>query len=682
MPEKILVTSALPYANGPIHLGHLAGAYLPADIFVRYHRLKGSDVIYICGSDEHGVPIMLRARKEGVAPQKIVDRYHELNKKSFADFGMSFDYYGRTSAAIHHQTSQDFFRTLAEKDEFILKKEEQLFDPQAEIFLADRFVHGTCPVCGYEDAYGDQCEKCGSSLSPKELINPRSAITNAQPVLKKTTHWYLPLSKYQKMLENWIAEHPEWKPNALGQVRSWFNSGLKDRAVTRDLPWGVAVPQDVAEKYGVDAKGKVLYVWFDAPIGYISATKEWALAQKQPQLWTKYWKQPDTRLIHFIGKDNIVFHCIIFPAMLKVHGGFVMPDNVPANEFLNLEGNKLSTSRNYAVWLDDYLQKFEADSLRYVLASNLPEARDTDFSWKDFQARHNNELADILGNFVNRTLTFANKYFSGKVPQRHAPDKLDEELIKRLRKTPQRLGHLINTFQFKAYVREFMDLTRFANKYFNDKEPWKTRRINPESCATTINLCLQTVYSLSVLSSPLLPFSSQKILDMLQIKDKSNWDAAAELHLNSGHSLGRPQILFKKIEDDLIETEIEKLQSALAQTAPALSKPDNNLIDIETFARVKLRVAEIISAERVAGADKLLKLQVHLGNEKRQLVAGLAKQYSPQKLVGKKVILVANLKPAILRGIESQGMLLAAASGEQLTLLTVMEDIPAGSSIR
>ncbi len=423
--KRYMLTSALPYANGPIHLGHLAGAYLPGDIYARYCRLKKRDVLYICGSDEHGVPIMLRAREEGVSPQDIVDRYHAIIKNSFEKFGMSFDYYGRTSSPVHHETSQDFFRILAEKNIFVLKTEEQLYDPEAKMFLADRFVRGTCPICGYEDAYGDQCEKCGSSLSPADLIHPRSAITNAKPVLKKTTHWYLPLAEFQPKLEEWIGTHPEWRPNVLGQIRSWFQSGLKDRAVTRDLPWGVPVPKDVAQNARVDASGKVLYVWFDAPIGYVSATKEWAIQQGDPEKWKPYWQDPDTRLIHFIGKDNIVFHCLIFPTVLMGYGEYVLPYNVPANEFLNLEGHKLSTSRNYAVWLDDYLEKFEPDSLRYSLAINMPETRDADFSWSDFQARHNNELADILGNFVNRTFTFLKRYFDGKLPGRGELDELD-----------------------------------------------------------------------------------------------------------------------------------------------------------------------------------------------------------------------------------------------------------------
>lgn len=682
MPEKILVTSALPYANGLIHLGHLAGAYLPADIFVRYHRLKGSDVVYICGSDEHGVPIMLRARAEGVSPQEIVDRYHELNKKSFAGFGISFDYYGRTSSTEHYKTSRDFFRTLANKNEFILKKEKQLYDPEAKMFLADRFIRGTCPACAYEEAYGDQCESCGTSLSPSDLKNPRSAITNAKPVLKETTHWYLPLAAYQKKLEKWIATHPEWKQNVLGQIHSWFNDGLNDRAVTRDLPWGVAVPEDIAEKEEQDAAGKVLYVWFDAPIGYISATKEWAKLKGDSTLWKEYWQNNDTRLVHFIGKDNIVFHCIIFPAMLMAHGDYVLPENVPANEFLNLEGNKLSTSRNYAVWLDDYLSKFEADSLRYVLASNFPESRDTDFSWKDFQARHNNELADILGNFVNRTIIFTHKYFNSRVPGTGSLNELDKELIGKLEKAPDKLGSYIDRYQFKNYIRELMDLARFANKYFNDKEPWKTRKADPQNCATTINLCLQTVLRLSVLTEPLLPFTARKIWHIFNAPETQSWEASGVFHLDEGSKINPAEILFTKIEDDAIEREMDSLQQALA---PAADQTQNEkqagLIDIETFAKIDLRVAEILEAEPVKKTNKLLKLRVRIGSEERRIIAGIAQHCKPEQLPGKKVIVVYNLKPVELRGEKSEGMLLAASDESELTLLTVLDDIPSGSKI-
>lgn len=683
LSERILVTSALPYANGPIHLGHLAGAYLPADIFVRYHRLKGTDIVFICGSDEHGVPIMIKARNENKSPQQIVDHFHEINKRSFEAVGIAFDYYGRTSSAIHHQTSQDFFRTLDRKGAFILKNEEQLFDPEANIFLADRFVKGTCPICGYENAYGDQCESCGSSLSPKELINPRSAITNARPVLKETTHWYLPLGNYQKRLESWIASHPEWKSNVLGQVQSWFNEGLKDRAVTRDLPWGVPVPAEVAEQNKVDAQGKVLYVWFDAPIGYISATKEWALMKGDENLWKEYWQKKDTRLVHFIGKDNIVFHCLIFPAMLMLHGDYVLPDNVPANEFLNLEGNKLSTSRNYAVWLDDYLQKFEPDSLRYALAANLPETKDADFSWKEFQARHNNELADILGNFINRTITFAHKYFAGKVPPLGPLNAADKQFIEKIKSAPDHLGKLIDQYQLRFYVRDLMDLVRDANKYFNDQEPWATHKSAPQQCATTINLSLQMVYNLSILAEPLIPFSTKKIRQMLNDNQAVSWQRAGQLNCREGNALNQAQILFSKIEDDVIAAEIRRLQNAAGQggQTPSAQPDQSPLINIETFARIDLRVAQVLKAEPVKKSDRLLKLQIDLGDNQRQIIAGIAKAYRPEQLIGKKIIVVANLAPATLRGERSEGMLLAAAGEARLSLLTVMDDIPNGSKI-
>ncbi len=685
--KKILVTSALPYANGPIHLGHLAGAYLPADIFVRYCRLNQLEVVFICGSDEHGVPIMLRARGEGITPQGVVDRFHEMNKKSFASFGMSFDYYGRTSAKIHHQTSQEFFKTLAEKNVFILKEEEQLFDPEAKIFLADRFIRGTCPCCSYEDAYGDQCEKCGTSLSPKDLINPRSAITNAEPILKNTAHWYLPLEKYQGQLESWINTHSDWKSNVLGQIKSWLNDGLKDRAVTRDLSWGISIPEEVSAANNIDASGKVLYVWFEAPIGYISATKEWALEKGEPDLWKAYWQDRTTRLIHFIGKDNIVFHCLIFPAILMLHGDYVLPENVPANEFLNLEGNKFSTSRNYAVWLDDYLAKFEPDSLRYVLAGNLPETRDADFSWKDFQARHNNELADTLGNFVNRTITFAHNYFSGKVPILGALDESDQELIQQIKATAQRAGELIENYQFKAYVREFMDLARFANKYFNDKEPWQTRKKNPNICATTINLCLQTALSLAIIGEPVLPFTSRKIWKLLNLDHEPHWSEADKLLLKAGDKIKEPEILFAKIEDSVIEQEISRLKTdANTQIKKNnLNEPKDSQMEriaFETFKKMELRVATVVQAEKVEKADKLLKLQIDLGTEKRQIVAGIALFYSPEEMVGKQIIVVANLDPATIRGVESNGMLLAASDETgKLSLLVPEKEMPAGSKI-
>ncbi len=680
--KRFLVTSGLPYANGPIHLGHLAGAYLPADIFVRYHRLKGNDIVFICGSDEHGVPIMLRARAENKSPQEIADFYHEKNKASFAAFGISFDYYGRTSSPVHFKTSQEMFRKMAEKDIFILKTDKQLYDPEAKLFLADRFIIGTCPSCGYTDAYGDQCEKCGSSLSPTDLIGPRSAITDAKPVLKESTHWYLPLADSQKALEQWIGTHPEWKTNVLGQIRSWFSEGLKDRSVTRDLTWGVPVPEDVAKSQNVEASGKVLYVWFDAPIGYISATKEWAQEQGNPDRWKKYWQQDDTKLIHFVGKDNIVFHCLIFPAMLMAHGDFVLPENVPANEFLNLEGDKLSTSRNYAVWLDDYLKIFDPDPLRYCLANILPETKDADFSWKDFQARFNNELADILGNFINRTLTFIHKNFNGQVPDKGKLDSSDKELKKLLSESPQKVGHYIDNFQLRQGVREAMDVARFANKYFNDKMPWKTIKSEPEKCATTLSLCIETIKTLSVILEPVIPFTAEKIKKLINLPDSkeiNEWDSSGEFSLPSGHRLNKPEILFAKIEDDIIEKEIEKLKGP-AKPAENV-QTEENLITFDEFSKIDLRVAEVVKAERIPKTDKLMKIQIKIGKENRQIVAGIAEHYEIDQIIGKRIIVVANLESTKIRNEISNGMLLTANDNGQLTLLTTIDDIESGAKI-
>ena len=683
--KKYLITSALPYANGPIHLGHLAGAYLPADIYARYCRLKKRDIIYICGSDEHGVPIMIRARKEGVSPQEIVDRYHEMNEKSFARFGMSFDYYGRTSSPVHREVSQDFFRNLAGKKLFTLKTDEQLYDPKAKMFLADRFVRGTCPVCNYEDAYGDQCEKCGSSLSPSDLINPRSAITNEKPILKESTHWYLPLANFQEKLEKWIGTHPEWRPNVLGQIKSWFSHGLKDRAMTRDLSWGVPVPEEIAKTEGVDPTGKVLYVWFDAPIGYISATKEWGEKMNKPDLWKEYWMDPEnTQLIHFIGKDNIVFHCIIFPALLMAHGGYVLPENVPANEFLNIKGLKFSTSRGFALWVDEFLETYPADSLRYSLSINMPETRDADFSWEEFQAKHNNELADILGNFINRAFTFVRNYYDGQIPARGDLDDLDRELIDKLKSGRDSIGNLIDQFQFKEATKQFMDVVRFANKYFNDQEPWKTRRENADKCATTLNLCLQAAYSLTIMMHPILPFTSQKIWKMLQLEgqvEESQWDRISELVLENGHALGEIEILFEKIPDKIIKKEIERLQQMQQETPEKQKQEEPKYLSIDDFKKVELKSAKVTAAERVEGADKLLKLQIEVGAEKRQLVAGIAQHYTPEELIGKTIIIVANLQPAKIRGVESQGMLLAVNDGNTLSLLTSDKNVDSGKPV-
>ena len=658
--KRILVTAALPYANGPIHLGHLAGAYLPADIYVRYQRLKGRDVLYICGSDEHGVPITITAEKEGITPQQVVDKYHYMNKESFERFGMSFDNYSRTSLPLHHQTAQEFFLELYKKGILKEKTTKQLYCEKDRMFLADRYVEGICPVCGSPGARGDQCEKCGSWLEQTDLIEPKCKICGSTPVIRDTSHWYLPLGEFQKKLEEWMGTKTDWKENVKHYVYSWFKEGLQDRAVTRDLHWGVKVPIPEAE-------GKVIYVWFDALLGYISSTKEWAQKIGQPEKWREYWQDPDTRLIHFIGKDNIVFHCIVFPAMLMAWNEgrsdeiYVLPDNVPANEFLNLEGKKLSTSRNYAVWLNEYLEKFEPDPLRYALASILPETKDTDFSWKEFQARNNNELADILGNFVNRTLTFAKKNFDNRVPERFELEEIDKELIAKLKEHVDKIANNYENFRIRDGVFETMNLARFANKYFNDTEPWRMIKENPRRASTTINLCLQLVRALAILFEPVLPFSSRKIWEMLNLKDdivKAGWDSAAELLLEAGHQLGEPKILFRKIEDAEIEDEIRKLKIASGEIVEEKIefKPQ---IDIKDFEKIDLRVAEVIECERVKNSEKLLKLKVKIGREERQIVAGIGKHYKPEELIGKRVVVVANLKPAKLMGIESQGMLLA-----------------------
>ena len=680
--KRILVTSALPYANGPIHLGHLAGAYLPADIYVRYQRLKKRDVVYICGSDEHGVPITIAAEKKGVSPQAIVDEFHARNKEAFAKFGMSFDYYGRTSSPVHHQTSQEFFLTLFHKGVFKKKSEKQLYDAKAAMFLPDRYVRGECPSCGFDGAYGDQCEKCGSSLSPTELKNPKSALTGETPELRETEHWYIPLGDFQKQVETWIAGKKGWKSNVLGQVKSWLTEGLSDRAVSRDLSWGVKVPLPEAE-------GKVLYVWFDAPIGYISATKEWAAQQGDPELWKTYWQRDDTQLVHFIGKDNIVFHCIMFPAMLMAHGDYVLPDNVPANEFLNLEGAKLSTSRNYAVWLDDYAAKFEIDPLRYYLAATAPEIKDSDFVWSEFLQRNNSELADILGNFINRTLTFVAKQFGGAVPARGELDDLDRDMLKTLADAPGVIGAAVEHFELRRAVSLLIDTARAANKYFNDQAPWSSVRNNPTKCATTMNICLNACKTLAVLMEPVLPFSAEKLWRMLGLDGdvhQQAWDDCAA-PLPDGHKLGEPAILFRKMEDSEIQPEIERLKKAQAALAGAVEqesdKPVVPTITIEQFAQVQLRVATVLAAERVPKADKLLKLQIQIGEEKRQIVAGIALHYGPEQLIGKKIIVVANLQPATIRGLESRGMLLAAQDDAgNFTLLGLDRDVADGARIK
>ncbi|MBI5809055.1 MAG: methionine--tRNA ligase [Ignavibacteriales bacterium] len=677
--EKVLVTSALPYANGKIHLGHLSGAYLPADIYVRYKRLNGDDIVYICGSDEHGVPITITADKEKVTPKEIIDRYHEANKNAFEKFGMSFDIYSRTSLPIHHQTAQEFFKCFYDQGLLVEKKSLQFYDEKVKMFLPDRYVEGTCPRCGNEEARSDECEKCGSLYDPSELKNPKSKITGETPILKETSHYFFPLGKYQKRLEEYIAEMSEkygWKENVLQYCRGWFNDGLKDRAVTRDLDWGVKVPLD-----GV--QNKVLYVWFEAVLGYISATKELSLQKGNADFWKNYWQDEKTKYIAFIGKDNVVFHTIIFPAMLMAWNDaredkFVLPQNVPANEFLNFEGKKFSKSRGWGIDVDEFLELFPADLLRYTLAANLPENKDTDFYWKEFQARTNGELADILGNFINRTLTFTFKHFDGKVPQRNKLEKIDEEMLSLLKEAPAKISDLLERFKIKDAVFEMLNVARAGNKYFNDSEPWKTSKSDKEKCATTINICLNAIYTLAEIFEPVIPFTSKKIFEMLNAKP-TEWQKCGEANLPVGQKLNDPQILFNKIEDKIIDEQINKLPKVEEQPKELVEE-----ISIDEFKKVKLRVAQIIAAENVKKSDKLLKLQIDLGNEKRQLVAGIAKSYSPEELIGKKILVVANLKPAKLFGIESQGMVLALDTNEEgkVKLIEIDQSIELGKTAK
>lgn len=677
--EKVLVTSALPYANGKIHLGHLSGAYLPADIYVRYKRLNGDDIVYICGSDEHGVPITITADKEKVTPKEIIDRYHEANKNAFEKFGMSFDIYSRTSLPIHHQTAQEFFKCFYDQGLLVEKKSLQFYDEKVKMFLPDRYVEGTCPRCGNEEARSDECEKCGSLYDPSELKNPKSKITGETPILKETSHYFFPLGKYQKRLEEYIAEMSEkygWKENVLQYCRGWFNDGLKDRAVTRDLDWGVKVPLD-----GV--QNKVLYVWFEAVLGYISATKELSFQKGNPDFWKNYWQDEKTKYIAFIGKDNVVFHTIIFPAMLMAWNDaredkFVLPQNVPANEFLNFEGKKFSKSRGWGIDVDEFLELFPADLLRYTLAANLPENKDTDFYWKEFQARTNGELADILGNFINRTLTFTFKHFDGKVPQRNKLEKIDEEMLSLLKEAPAKISDLLERFKIKDAVFEMLNVARAGNKYFNDSEPWKTSKSDKEKCATTINICLNAIYTLAEIFEPVIPFTSKKIFEMLNAKP-TEWQKCGEANIPVGQKLNDPQILFNKIEDKIIDEQINKLPKVEEQPKELVEE-----ISIDEFKKVKLRVAQIIAAENVKKSDKLLKLQIDLGNEKRQLVAGIAKSYSPEELIGKKILVVANLKPAKLFGIESQGMVLALDTNEEskVKLIEIDQSIELGKTAK
>lgn len=674
MSKRTLVTSALPYANGPIHLGHLAGAYLPADLYVRYKRLTGEDILYICGSDEHGVPITIAAEEEGVDPQDIVDKFHNRNKEVFDDIGISFDYYGRTSSQVHHKTSQQFFTKLYEDGVFIQKTEEQLYDPKAEMFLPDRYVKGTCPNCGYEEAYGDQCESCGTSLSPTELINPKSAITGDTPETRKTKHWYLPLGDFQEKLENWIESRENWKPNVEGQVKSWLDDGLADRAVTRDLTWGVPVPLD-------DTEGKVLYVWFDAPIGYISATKEWAEQKGDPDRWKTYWQDEETDLIHFIGKDNIVFHCIMFPAVLMAYGKYVLPKNVPANEFLNLEGKKLSTSRGWAVWLEDYLEDFEADLLRYVLGTILPETKDSDFSWEDFQNKVNSELADILGNFVFRTTSFTHKYLDGMVPELSNLSDRDRETLAQIGVQKEKIAAAYEQFKLREAIIETMKLARIGNKYFTDMEPWKSRKENIEKCGNTLHICLQITAAISILFDPVLPNKMARLRKELNLGGDVEWNRIDSAILKSGDNIEKGEILFTKIEDEQVEEQLQKLEKSSNENVPEdRYEPLKKNMEFDDFIKIDLRAAEIVEAASIEKADKLLKLTVDLGFEQRIIVSGIANDFSADDIVGQKVCVVANLAPKKLMDVESNGMILMAEE-EDGSLKFVETDAKPGSVI-
>ena len=661
--KRTLVTAALPYANGGVHIGHLAGVYVPADIYVRYLRLKKKDVLFICGSDEHGVPITLRAKKEGCTPQDVCDRFHALIKKSFADFGISFDIYSRTTSKIHAETASAFFRTLYDKGVFVEKESEQYYDEEAKTFLADRYITGECPHCHFPKAYGDQCEHCGSTLSPNELINPKSAVSGSKPVLKKTKHWYLPLDKYQPWLEKWILEdHKEWRPNVYGQCKSWIDMGLQPRAVSRDLDWGIPVPVEGAE-------GKVLYVWFDAPIGYISNTKELR------DDWETWWKDPSTRLVHFIGKDNIVFHCIVFPTMLKAEGSYILPDNVPANEFLNLEDDKISTSRNWAVWLDEYLVDFpgKQDVLRYVLTANAPETKDNNFTWKDFQARNNNELVAVYGNFVNRALVLTDKYYGGVVPEQGEITDYDRQTISEFTGVKADVEKLLDEFRFRDAQKEAMNLARIGNKYLADSEPWKLQKTDPKRVETILNLSLQLVANLAIAFEPFLPFSSKKLRHMLNMEEFDWNDLGSTTLIAAGHKINKPELLFEKIDDAPIQAQVDKLLATKAANEAAGRKAEPQKADMpfENFEKMDLRVGTVKECVKVEKSDKLLRFVIDDGLETRTIVSGIAKFYKPEELVGKQVCFIANLPPRKLRGIESQGMILSAENPDgTLSLLT------------
>ena len=724
--KRTLVTCALPYANGPVHIGHLAGVYVPADIYVRYLRMKGEDVLFICGSDEHGVPITIKARKEGCTPQDVVDRYHNIIKKSFEGFGINFDIYSRTSSRIHSEVASEFFRKMYDEGKFIEKESEQYFDTEANTFLADRYIVGTCPKCGNEGAYGDQCEKCGSTLSPDELLNPHSALSGSTPVKKKTKHWYLPLDRYEPWLKEWILNgHKEWRTNVYGQCKSWIDGGLQPRAVSRDLDWGVPVPVDGAE-------GKVLYVWFDAPIGYISNTKELL-----PQSWEKWWKSEDTRLVHFIGKDNIVFHCIVFPSMLKAYGDFILPDNVPANEFLNLEGNKISTSKNWAVWLNEYLEQFpgQEDVLRYVLCANAPETKDNDFTWKDFQARNNSELVAILGNFVNRAVVLTHKYFGGKVPADLRPEAVDKETLAQIPAMKKAVEENLENYKFREALKEAMNIARLGNKYLTDTEPWKVAKTDMDRTASILNVSLQICADLAIVFEPFLPFSAGKLRDILNVglvagtdhrcgeegtcgenvfkpgegaalhtvschsgqagaEQKSvpvlSWeDLGRESVLPAGHQLGEAVLLFSKIEDSVVEAQVKRLEDTKKANEAAAAEASAHTVDpqkaecsFEDFEKMDIRTATVLEAERVPKTDKLLKLTIDTGIDKRVIVSGIAEYYTPEQMVGKQICILANLAPRKIRGIESKGMILMARQNDgKMRFITPQETLSNGAAI-
>jgi len=674
-PERHLITSALPYANGPIHIGHLAGVYIPSDIYTRYLRIRGEDVISICGSDEHGVPITLKARKEGISPQEVVDHYHELNKKAFEDFGIEFDIYSRTSNKVHYETASDFFRTLYEKGKFIEKSSDQYYDNEAGCFLADRYITGTCPHCSHDAAYGDQCENCGSSLSPTELIKPRSMVSGTSPVMKKTKHWYLPLDEYEEWLRQWILEeHKEWKPNVYGQCKSWLDQGLQPRAVSRDLDWGVPVPVEGAE-------GKVLYVWFDAPIGYISATRELTGD------WEKYWKDPSTRMIHFIGKDNIVFHCIIFPVMLKAEGSYILPENVPANEFLNLENDKISTSRNWAVWLHEYLEEFPdaQDVLRYALCASAPETKDNDFTWKEFQARNNNELVAILGNFVNRSLVLTHKYFNGQVPEISTTNDYDNEVLAEMSGMKDKVAASLDTFRFREALREAMNLARLGNKYLADTEPWIVIKTDKERVKTILNIALQITANITILLDPFLPFTTARLREWLNI-EALKWDmAGSDSLLVPGHSINKPGLLFRKVEDEEIEKQVNKLLDTKKQNDSSMkeAEPLKENISFDDFTRLDIRTATILEASRVPRTKKLMQLTLDTGIDTRTVVAGIAEHFEPDEVKGRQVSVLVNLEPRKIKGIVSQGMILMAEENDgRLVFIAPPVNTQNGSRIR